>query len=284
MGIIQLENNGSQHSSRGNATCPWSGYADDIILFTENIEDMQRAATLLDNILTRFNLQINKSKTKLMTIDSSGEDLNTTSKISINNIPIMPCQTYRYLGTQIHHLETTTGDTEINARIESADNRYASMKSLFHNHKIHLYIRIMFLNSFIRSRLCYNCANWSLTKAQTTRLNTSYQIMLRKMIRNGFRRHPNQDDETPDFRYWYTTEDLLNICKVPSISDFISKQQEKYISHLIRADNDSIMKKLMLSADKNKKRGKTINTTLKQVLSHYHHPNDLIKAAITRFV
>ena len=274
----------SKHRTRGNATCPWSGYADDVILFIENIDDMQRAATLLDKTFTRFNLQINKSKTELMTIDPSGEDQNTTSKISINNIPIIPCQTFKYLGTQIHHLETTTGDTEINARIECAENRYASMKVLFKNRKIHLYIRIMFLNSFIRSRLCYNCANWSLTKAQTTRLNASYQIMLRKMIRNGFQRHPDQDDETPDFRYWYTTEDLLRICKVPSISDFISKQQKKYVSHLIRADNDLIMKKLMLSADKNKKRGKTINTTLKQVLSQYHHPNDLIKAAMMRFV
>ena len=55
--------------------------------------------------------------------------------------------------------------------------------------------------------------------------------MSRKMIRNGFCRHPDHDDGEPDFRYWYTTADLYCICKVhvPSISDF--KTREKYVAH-----------------------------------------------------
>ena len=73
------------------------------------------------------------------------------------------------------------------------------------------------------------------------------------MISNGFCRHPDHDDGEPDFRYRYTTADLYRICKVPSISDFVSKQQEKYVTHLIRAENDLIMKRMMLSADKNNK-------------------------------
>ena len=78
-----------------------------------------------------------------MTIDPTGEDENKDSKISIKNVPIVLCQTFY------------------------------SLKNLFPNRKIHLWIRFQFLNSFIRSRLSYNCANWSLTKAQQTKLNAT---------------------------------------------------------------------------------------------------------------
>ena len=89
----------------------------------------------------------------------------------------------------------------------------------------------------------------------------------------------DHDDGEPDFRYRYTTANLYRICKVPSISDFVSKQHEKYVAHLIRAKNDLIIKRMMLSADKNKKRGKMINTTLEQVQSRYENEYKLFKAA-----
>ena len=49
-----------------------------------------------------------------------------------------------------------------------------------------------------------------------------------------------------------TLPPISTVCKVPSISDFISKQQEKYVVHLIRMENDLIAKRMLLSADKNK--------------------------------
>ena len=98
---------------------------------------MQSAAELMDDIFKKYRLQINQSKTELMTIDPTGEDENKDSKIWIQNVPIVSCQTFRYLGSLINHRECTTGDTEINTRIDCADIKFNSMKNLFLNRKIH---------------------------------------------------------------------------------------------------------------------------------------------------
>ena len=48
---------------------------------------MQSAAKLTDGIFKKYRLQINKSKTELMTIDPTGEDENKDSKIWIKKCP-----------------------------------------------------------------------------------------------------------------------------------------------------------------------------------------------------
>ena len=50
----------------GEHDVDWSGYADDLELFFEDPESMQKAIELLDETFKRYNLTINVSKTKKM--------------------------------------------------------------------------------------------------------------------------------------------------------------------------------------------------------------------------
>ena len=79
---------------------------------------------------------MNVKKTETMTTNrkhSYEEDDYPKTVITLNNKPIKNTEVFRYLGFQIVHDENTTGDWEINSRIESAKNKFSSMKNLFLN-------------------------------------------------------------------------------------------------------------------------------------------------------
>ena len=48
----------------------WMGYADDLVLFFEDISDMQKAADLLQETIGRYGLEINKTKTNTMILNN----------------------------------------------------------------------------------------------------------------------------------------------------------------------------------------------------------------------
>ena len=66
---------------------------------------MQSAAELMDDIFKKYRLQINKSKTELMTIDSTGEDENKDSKIWKKNCVVPDVSLPRLVDKppRVHH-------------------------------------------------------------------------------------------------------------------------------------------------------------------------------------
>ena len=64
---------------------------------------------------------------------------------------------FKYLGTNIHFREYTTGDAEISQRIESAEWKFYEHVRKFMNFKIALSTRVSILNAVVRSRLMYGC-------------------------------------------------------------------------------------------------------------------------------
>ena len=96
--------------------------------------------------------------------------------ITLDGKSIKNVKTFRYLGSQIAHDENTTGEWEINSRIESAKNKFSSLKNLLLNHDIHLQTRMIFLRAYIRSRLTFNCQNWVLTLDQSNKIDATWQL------------------------------------------------------------------------------------------------------------
>ena len=125
--------------------------------------------------------------------------LYSESIIALQDVPLKNVKDFKYLGAVINHEEpNTTGDVELNHRIQSANPKFAQMSNLLQNHGILLRTRIKFLDSFVRSRLTYSCQNWNLTQSQYDRLDSCYRLFLRRMVRGGFRRI---DQSADDFRY-----------------------------------------------------------------------------------
>ena len=68
----------------------WIGYADDLVLFFENVTDMQKAANILCETFCRYGLEINKTKTNTMILNHhlTGQQQYPETIISIENTPI----------------------------------------------------------------------------------------------------------------------------------------------------------------------------------------------------
>jgi hypothetical protein len=65
--------------------------------------------------------------------------------------------------------------------------------------------------------------------------------MLRKMIRGGYKRKEN------DWAFVYTNADIKRICNTIDAIDYVKAQQRKFSAHIIRKDNNSIVKKLFFN-------------------------------------
>ena len=246
----------------GTSFLPWSGYADDLILFMLDIPSLQKAATLLDEVFISHGLSINVSKTETMILNHT--NLNSEypkSIINLRNEPLQNSMEFKYLGSLISQNEPNTGEIEINHRIQMAHAKFASMSNLLQNSAIYLKTRIKFLNSFVRSRLTYSCQNWNLTNSQFQRLDVTYRTLLRRMIRGGFKRIDYDDG---DFRYKITNDKLHEICKTSDVSNFIRLQQKRYAGHVIRMPIERNAKQLMFD-DEYHRVGRATPSLLEQV-------------------
>lgn len=85
----------------------------------------------------------------------------------------------------IHYHEIGTGKTESNTRIQAARCKFREYQRLLKNNRIHMWIRMKYLNCFVRSRLTYGCQTWNTTKYQVNRLDAYQRKSIREMTRRG---------------------------------------------------------------------------------------------------
>ena len=261
----------------GTKVLPWSGYADDIILFLIDRHGLETATDLLNQTFQQFGLRINLVKTETMVANHSslGNEPYPETLMTLDDIPLTNTEQFKYLGSQVHQNQPNTGDAEIDHRIESARIGFMNHAQLLKNHDIKLPTRMIFLRSFVRSRLTYSCQNWNPTQGQFDRLDVAYRGFLRRMIRDGYKTRQSVDSTEPNqHKLYITNERMHEICRSSDVSDFIRTQQEYYLCHVIRAGSELATNQLLFNADKYTKRGRPTPTLLQQVCTTRDCTND----------
>ena len=237
-------------TASGTMTVDWVGYADDLILIFEDELSLSRGISILNETFKNFRLRINATKTKSMILNQKYEEREYPKTIcSLGEEVIENVEKYRYLGSEIKQDEPSTGQTELNLRLEVAECKFYSLSRNLFNKKINLNTRTIMLNALVRSRLLYSCQTWSCTKAQMNNVNATYLSFLRKMIKGGYRRKDNS------WAYVFTNRDLLRMARTEDIHTFVSKQQEHFVMKIIRGENTSMQKRLLFNDNDAKKRG-----------------------------
>ena len=244
----------------GDQTVDWAGYADDLELFFEDSDSLQKGLQLLDETFIRFHLSINVSKTKTMIMNYGhiNKDSNTYPETisNLHSAAIENVKVFRYLGDDIKYDEPSTGDAEVDLRIALAERKFYELAKKLLNKKILLQTRIYILNAIVRSRLTYSCQTWNLTKRLMDRINSSYISMLRKMVKGGYRRKGKKGSD--NYHFVLNNVDILAICKTEKVEEYVKWQQTKYLAHLARQPNTSITKRLLFNDDKARKPGRQI--------------------------
>ena len=227
---FRIPNHGTNRSERakyrssGVTEQLWVGFADDTTLFFESVEDMQAAMNILVDIFDRYRLILNEDKTETMIFDPDIDADSDYPKnlIEINGFQIKNVQKFRFLGSHIKFNEVSTGEHEINIRLEAAKCKFAELENLLTNFKIKLKTRMVFYNAYVKSYMTYACQTWNLSVNLKQKLDSAHHQFLRRMVCNGFARI---DSEKEDFRFKFTNEKICQFCCTTTLLKFIERQQ-----------------------------------------------------------
>jgi hypothetical protein len=121
------------------------------------------------------------------------------------------------------------------------------------------------IRELVRSRLTYSCQNWNLNQVQFDRLDVCYRRFLRRMIRGGFKRKSDSENE---FSLKINNNKLHQLCGTRDVNQFIKEQQCNYAGHIVRTSSDRATKKLMFNSDRYTKAGRTTPTLLEQAATN----------------
>ena len=174
-------------------------YADDIILLSESLLELDDILTIYDKTFKRFGLTISIEKTKTLTFNVDEEIMQKHSLLSLRNEPIENVRVFKYLGHILSN-QPTPSSSFITHQISSAFSKWNQMKHVLLDRRIRLSIRIKFLEAFIRSRLLYSVQAWNLSSVELLKVESIWNCFLRKMIKGGFVRKnvPNNKNNNVD--------------------------------------------------------------------------------------
>ena len=258
------------------------GYADDLGVFCWTKEELQICMDIISQVFSDFGLEINLDKTETMIFNynMSSENNYPDSIIKINRENIKNTTAFKYLGTWINHNCLNLGKEELDHRISTAHNAFAQNRKLLTNFNIKLSTRIMFLNALVRSCLTYGCHAWRPTTPEINKIDVTYRFFLRCMIWNGHLRAnvpPRQQDtesseeldssdeeidENIDWSFVINNQQLYTITGTESIQQYFSQQQQNWIAHVIRRENNNLCKILTFHSVKRKRLGRKTPTIL----------------------
>ena len=239
------------HGLSGNDRLGMLLYADDIVLFCEDIDELQSIIIIYDKTFKRFGLTIAIDKTKTIPFNVPEEVMNLSSLINLNEQPIENVRRFKYLGHMLTN-ETVTTPTYITNQISSAYIKWNELKPMLMNKQIKLSTRVKFLEAYVRSRLLYSVQAWQLNANEMRKVESVWNNFLRRMIKGGFERKnvPKSKDEIIpveeiNWAYKINNQMLREITKTTELKHFCEMQHLKYVAHVIRNDNNSIQKRLL---------------------------------------
>jgi len=151
-------------------------YADDIVLFAEDMETLQGMVNKVYAACLEIGLRINRSKTKSM---CNGYILNRKN-IYLENEKIELVERFVYLG-QVIELNNKVAP-EITKRIQTAWAAFSKLSYILKDVNTPINLRRKVLNQCINPVITYASETWALTKGLEERLATTQRKMERLML------------------------------------------------------------------------------------------------------
>ncbi|KAG7311162.1 hypothetical protein JYU34_002159 [Plutella xylostella] len=190
-------------------------FADDIIFVSESSNELQETLSTFQTALASSGLQINETKTKLMT--------NTTqTPININNIDLEYVEDYIYLGQNISFKEKM--DKEITRRINIGWKKYWSLKHIFKS-KLHQSLKSKVFNTCILPAMTYGAQTWAATVKQKQKLAVNQRAMERSML--GIKRADR-----------ITNEKIRKTTKIDDIITTTRLMKWQWAGHIMRCEDN----------------------------------------------
>ncbi|GBP16132.1 Putative uncharacterized transposon-derived protein F52C9.6 [Eumeta japonica] len=126
-------------------------FADDLVLLSETVNEMQSMIESLQKASTKVGLEMNLMKTKIITN-------SRIRPITINDNPIEYVENYIYLGKRVS-FEKNNNIIEIERRIQLTWNKYWSQKGIFKSN-LPITLKAKVMNTCPLPSLTYGSQTW----------------------------------------------------------------------------------------------------------------------------
>uniref|UniRef100_A0A0N5B5Y1 Reverse transcriptase domain-containing protein n=1 Tax=Strongyloides papillosus TaxID=174720 RepID=A0A0N5B5Y1_STREA len=151
-------------------------YADDIVLLSRSICDLQDLLNMIVQVTSDIGLEVNVKKTKYMCFDNNLIDDESSVKLKIDGKEIEKVSQFKYLGKIISINEKIYKNTLpkddnswnsfLSERIRGGWISFHKHKRLLLDHSIALEKRINLYVQLVRPSMLYSCQCWNLLKTQ----------------------------------------------------------------------------------------------------------------------
>ncbi|EYB87852.1 hypothetical protein Y032_0256g368 [Ancylostoma ceylanicum] len=202
---------------------PWTLlYADDVMLASEQKEDLQRQTQAWSERLARFGLRLNVKKTEYMTTN-----LDELSTIQVDGNDLRRTDYFKYLGSTL----SADGNLahEVVARVNATWLKWRSMTGVLCDKNIPDRFKSKVYRAVVRSVALYGAECWPATKEVERRLS----VMETKMLRwtAGVTRADRIRNEKISERFG-----------IAPIADKLRETRLRWYGHVLRANEDTICK------------------------------------------
>lgn len=147
-------------------------FADDIVFFSESASELQEIIADFQAAIETTGLQLNESKTKIMTN-------STRQPIRVKGIELEYVNDYVYLGQMMSFIKRL--DKEVERRVNIGWKKYWALKHIFKS-DLHISIKRKVFNACILPAMTYGAQTWAPTERHKTKLSVNQRAMERSML------------------------------------------------------------------------------------------------------
>ena len=197
-------------------------YADDIVLLASSIQELQELVNRITAVGIEYNLHINASKTKTMSLNEDVID------IYVDGTRLEQVTKFPYLGSMI--TSDTSSSADIRQRLAQGLAVMNGLKPLWQSHALSLKAKIRLCKTMAWPVATYGCESWTLRKREEKQLEAYEMKMLRRILRVPWTAHRTNDSILQETGY---KREFLG---------FIKKRKLTYLGHTLRKKGDNLEK------------------------------------------
>ncbi|KAL4091440.1 hypothetical protein QTP88_026132 [Uroleucon formosanum] len=204
------------------------GFADDLNILGESLEDALNQTVALENAAAKVGLQINVEKTKILEILDSDPSQDISESIAFEKV-----EEFQYLGALLR----TKNDwsREIGARIAKAERAFFALSKFFKSKALSKKTKLRLYTAIIRPTLTYGCEVWTTTSVTKRRLRTFENKIWRKIC------GPVRDAGTNDWRRKFNKE-LQEELGLAPVTSYIKGQRLQWFGHIMRRSEEETIR------------------------------------------
>ncbi len=137
-------------------------YANDMVLFSTKPENLVLMLKAMDNVVERFTMHINASKTKIMYVGKGTSQLLVD--VTISGGPVELVDQFKYLGGVLSF------DTKLDAKVVARRGRglgaFAWFERVWGNKHLKLSTKMQVFDTFVVPHFLYGSETWNLMQTQ----------------------------------------------------------------------------------------------------------------------